>query len=105
MTILYIVVQDISNNIRKLKHDTGIVLKGLKINSLNANPKKFQSMILGKRMQNKITLKISYIEIYENHSFVLLDITVAKHLKFSELIENVLRLANFKVRVLRRIRN
>ena len=42
-----------------LKHDTKTILKWFRINSLKANPGKFQFMILGKKQCNKMKLIIS----------------------------------------------
>ena len=44
--------EDLSNILQNLKHNVKILLKWFRINSLQANPGKFQFMILGKK--NKI---------------------------------------------------
>ena len=41
-----------------LKHNTKTILKWFRINSLKANPGKFQFMILGKKQYNKVKLII-----------------------------------------------
>ena len=41
--------EDLSNILENLKHDMKILLKWFRINSLQANPGKFQFMILGKK--------------------------------------------------------
>ena len=46
---LYSGEMELSSILENLKHDTKIVLKLFRINSLKANPGKFQFMILGKK--------------------------------------------------------
>ena len=46
---LYSGKMELSSILENLKHDTKIVLKLFRINSLKANPGKFQLMILGKK--------------------------------------------------------
>ena len=41
--------EDLSNILENLKHDMKILLKWFRINSLQANPGKFQIRILGKK--------------------------------------------------------
>ena len=41
--------KDLSNILENLKHDMKILLKWFRINSLRANPGKFQFMILGEK--------------------------------------------------------
>ena len=43
--------KDLSNILENLKHDMKILLKWFRINSLQANPGKFQFMILGKKIE------------------------------------------------------
>ena len=49
MTVIYDCGKDLSNILENLKHDLKILLKWFRINSLQANPGKFQFMILGKK--------------------------------------------------------
>ena len=46
---IYDCAEDLSNILENLKHDMKILLKWFRINSLQANPGKFQFMILGKK--------------------------------------------------------
>ena len=46
---IYDCCKDLSNILENLKHDMKILLKWFRINSLQANPSKFQFMILGKK--------------------------------------------------------
>ena len=57
--------EDLSNILENLKHDMKILLTWFRINSLQANPGKFQFMILGKKEQNSVKLIINSTEIEE----------------------------------------
>ena len=52
--------------LKNLKHDMINVLKWFKVNSMKANPKKFQFMILGKSTRQTIILTINNIKIRES---------------------------------------
>ena len=67
--------EDLSNILENLKHDMKILLKWFRINSLQANPGKFQFMILGKIQT----------EIEESKKVVLPGITIDNLLTFNEL--------------------
>ena len=68
--------EDLSNILENLKHDLKILLKWFRINSLQANPGKFQFMILGKKKRNSVKLIINTTEIEESKKVVLLGITI-----------------------------
>ena len=87
-----------------LKHDTKTILKWFRINSLKANPEKFQFMILGKKQCNKVKLTINSIVIKESNSVELLGITIDSMLTFNEHINNLCRNTGYKLHALRRIR-
>ena len=53
-----------------------ILLKWFRINSLQANPGKFQFMILGKKKRNSVKLIINSTEIEESKKVVLRGITI-----------------------------
>ena len=61
-----------------------ILLKWFRINSLKANPDKFQFMILGKKKRNRVKLMINSTEIGESKKVVLLGITIDNLLTFNE---------------------
>ena len=96
--------EDLSNILENLKHDMKILLKWFRINTLQANPGKFQFKILGKKNRNSIKLIINSIEIEESEKVVLLGITTDDLLTFNEHIDNLCRTANYKLYALRRIR-
>ena len=80
------------------------LLYWFKINSLKANPGKFQFMIHEKKKCLKYSLKIGSITIKESDEVELLRITIDKALNFKKHIENLCRTAQYKLHALRRIR-
>ena len=63
--------EDLSNILENLKHDLKILLKWFRINSLQANPGKFQFMILGKKKRNSAKLIINTTEIEERRKVLI----------------------------------
>ena len=94
----------LSRILENLKHDTKTILKWFRINSLKANPGKFQIMILGKKQCNKVKLIINSIVINESNAVELLGITIDNILTFNEHINNLCRNASYKLYALRRIK-
>ena len=90
--------------LNNLEHDMRNLLYWFKINSLKANPGKFQFMILGKKKRLKHSLKIRSITIKHSDEVELLGITIDKALNFKKHIENLCRTAQYKLHALRRIR-
>ena len=81
-----------------------ILLTWFRINSLQANPGKFQFMILGKKKRNSVKLIVNSTKIEESKKAVLLGIKIDNLLTFSNYINNLCRTANYKHHALRRIR-
>ena len=77
-----------------------------KINSIKANPGKFQFMILGKKNRLKHSLKIGCITVREPDEVELLEITIDKALNFKKHIKNLFSLpsTSFMFHALRQIR-
>ena len=94
----------LSSILENLKHNTKIILKWFRINSLKANPEKFQFMILGRKQCNKVKLKINSNVINESDAVELLGITIDNLLTFNEHINNLCRNASYKLYALCRIR-
>ena len=72
--------------LKNLKHDMVNVLKWFKVNSIKANPKKFQFMILGKSTRQTIILNINNIKIRESQNVELLGLTIDNRLTFKDHI-------------------
>ena len=58
--------KDISNISDNVNHDMKILLKWFRINSLQANPGKFQFMILGKKERSLVKLIANLTETEES---------------------------------------
>ena len=92
---------DIKEN---LVSDTKSILNWFRLNSLKANPGKFQFMILGDKSHHKHELKINSIKVEASDDVLLLGITIDKKLTFKQHVENLCRKAQYKLHPLRRIR-
>ena len=89
----------------KLSNDTHTVLNWFKVNSMVANPGKFQIMFLGSKIDNcKITFAIENKQIKCKREVKLLGITIDEKLIFTKHIANICSLANNRLRALTRIR-
>ena len=88
-----------------LKIDLNNVLYWFQVNSLKANPGKFQFMILGDKKNNTFVLNIHDNEIKNSSEVELLGITIDSQLKFKKHIDSLCRKASYKLHALRRIRN
>ena len=89
----------------KLSNDTYIVLNWFKVNSMAANPGKFQIMFLGSKIENsKIIFAIENKQIKCKREVKLLGITIDEKLTFTRHIANICSLANNRLRALTRIR-
>ena len=80
-----------------------ILLRWFKKNSMEANPKKFQFMILGKTPRQPIMLNINQIKVEESQKLVLLGLTIDDRLTFKDHIDMLCSTANYKLHSLRRI--
>ena len=92
---------DIKEN---LVSDTKSILNWFRLNSLKANPVKFQSMILGDKSHHKHELKINSIKVEASDDVLLLEIRIDKKLTFKQHVENLCQKAQYKLHAFRRIR-
>ena len=76
-----------------LIYDTKSILNWFRLNSLKANPREFQFMILGYKSHHKDILKINSIKVEASDDVLLLGITIEKKLTFKQHIENLCRKA------------
>ena len=90
----------LSKILANLRFDLKSVLMWFTVNSLNPNPGKFQYMILGKCVTNQLSLFINGIKIERTSEVVLLGITTDDQLTFKRHIENIRRMAKYKLRAL-----
>ena len=70
------------------------VLEWFKVNSMKANLKKFQFMILGKSTRKTIILNINNLKIRDSQNVELLDLTIDSRLTFKDHINYLCRKAN-----------
>ena len=101
---LYSVGKNIENVISDLKTDLIGVMECFKINSLKANPGKFQFMVFGNKNERSFNIHINNVKIKNSNKVTLLGIKIDKNLTFKKHISELCRRASYKLHTLRRIR-
>ena len=94
---------DLKTILKDLRYDMVNLLRWFKENSMKANPKKFQFMILGKTSRQPITLNINQIKVKESQKVLLLGLTIDNQLTFKDHVDMLCSTANYKLHALRRI--
>ena len=103
-TTIYSCSPNYKDAAHKLSNDAYIVLNWFKVNSMVANPVKFQ-MFLGSKIDNsKIAFVIENKQIKCKREVKLLGITIDEKLTFTKHIASIYSLANNRLRALTRIR-
>ena len=74
---------------QNLIFDTKGILYWLKVNSLKANPEKFQFRILGDKSYHKYTLEVNSIKFEASDDVLQLGTTIDKKLTFKQHIESL----------------
>ena len=74
-----------------LVSDIKSILNWFRLNSLRANPGKFQFMILGDKSHHKHILKINSIKVEANDDVLFLGSTIDKKITFKKYIESLCR--------------
>ena len=87
-----------------LNSDLSNVMEWFKINSLKANPAKFQFMVLGANKNDSFNLNVAGKVIPSTSEVKLLGITIDNELKFKKHIDELCRKASYKLHALQRIR-
>ena len=101
---IYSCQNDLKTILKDLRYDMVDLLRWFKENSMKANPKKFQFMILGKMSRQPITLNINQIKVKESQKVLLLGLTIDNQLTFKDHVDMICSTANYKLHALRRIR-
>ena len=101
---LYSVGKNIENVVSDLKIDLVRVMEWFKINSLQANPGKFQLMVLGNKDEISFNIHVNNVKIKNSNEVTLLRIKIDKNLTFKKHISELCRRASYKLHTLRRIR-
>ena len=86
-----------------MKTDLVGVMEWFKINSLKANPGKFQFMVLGNKDEKSFNIHINSVKIKSSNEVTLLRIKIYKNLTFKKHISELCRTASYKLHTLRRI--
>ena len=79
-------------------------MEWFKINSLEANPSKFQFMVLGNKDERSFNIHVNNVKIKNSNEVTLLGIKIDKNLTFEKHISQLCRRASYKLNTLRRIR-
>ena len=79
-------------------------MEWFKINSLKANPGKFQFMVLGNKDERSFNIHINNVQIKNSNKVTLLGIKIDKNLTFKKHISELCRRASCKLHTLGRIR-
>ena len=101
---LYSVGKYIENVVSDLKTYLVGELEGFKINSLKANPSKFQFMVLGNKDKRSFDIHINNVKIKNSNEVTLLGIKIDKNLTFKNHNSELCRRALYKLHTLHRIR-
>ena len=80
------------------------ILKWFRLNSLKANPGKFEFMIVGEKTCYKHILKIDSTCVQSSDDVTFLGVMIDKNLTFKKHIDNLVCKAQYKLHALRRIR-
>ena len=89
---------------RNLETELSNVLVSFNINSLKANPGKFQFMVLGIKQGDSFVLNIGKNKIESSTEVVLLGVKIDKKVEFKSHIEEMCRKQGYKLNASRRIR-
>ena len=90
--------------IKILQRETINVIEWFKINSMAANPRKFQFMLLGGTDSESYYLNLNGILLESTNSIRLLGLTIDSKLNFNTHVESLCKKASQKVKALFRIR-
>ena len=82
---------------RNLESDLNDVLAWFNVNSLKANPGKFQFMVLGTKEADSFVLNIGKSKTESSTEVTLLGVKIDKQLKFKSHIEELCRKATYKL--------
>lgn len=101
---LYACNINLSVVIDALTSDAFNMLHWFKINSMKANPTKFQFMVLGNKPRPKTFLTLDSVSLTESTHVTLLGVDIDNKLIFNQHIDKLCTRASFKLHALRRLR-
>ena len=100
---LYSVGKNVENVNSDLKTDLVEVMEWFKINSLKANPDKFQFMVFGNKDESSFDIHINNVKIKDSNEVTLLGIKINKNPTFKKYFSELCRRASYKLHTLCRI--
>ena len=89
----------------KLEVDTKLAVDWFECNYMQANPEKFQVMLLGKGIPQDASINVCGSEIKSSKTLEILGIILDNKLKFDQLINEICRKTSQQINVLSRLRN
>ena len=101
---IYACENTIEEVLYKLKIDVKNIITWFNNNAMVANPYKFQFMVLGKNVNDKISITIENITLESIKTVKLLGINIDSKLNFKEHIKTMIKAANNKTDALFRLR-
>jgi len=101
---LYCGDQNLDRVLANLSYDLKNVIEWFKLNSMKANPDKFQFMVLGVNKSEPVCINIDGNLKNSSSEVVLLGVTIDCELKFKKHVDELCQRASFKLHALRRIR-
>ena len=101
---IYSCQNDLKTILEDPRYDMVTLLRWFKENSMKANSKKFQFMILGKTPRQIIMLNINQPRVESSQKVVLLGLTIDNQLTFKDHVDVLCSTANYKLNALRRTR-
>ena len=103
-TNLYACDMDLGNLIRRLEHDSLIVIEWFESNYMKLNGDKCHFLFAGHKYEH-LWVNMGESQIWESNSEKILGVTVDKNLKFEEHVKNILAVAGSKLTALARMSN
>ena len=89
--------KNIENVISDLKIDLFGVIEWFKMNSLKANPGKFQFMVLGDKDKRSFDIYINNVRIRNSNDVTLMGMKIDKNLTFKKHISELCWRASYKL--------
>ena len=90
--------------IKILNREATVIMEWFRVNSMAANPAKFQVMFMGRKLTDDLYLTINGVNLKAKNSVKLLGVTFDCKLNFDSHIEKLCKTASQKVKALFRIR-
>ena len=80
---------DLSNLLRRLEHDSLIILEWFECNYMKMNEDKCHFLIAGNKYEH-LWIRVGHSQIRESQSEKILGVTIGRNLKFEEHVKHIL---------------